>query len=307
VALVGLIGVGVLVVLLPVVVVAAVVGAVSAPSPEPATLPGVPPAALAAYEGAAADCSGLSWTVLAGIGEVESDHGRADLPGVRVGANDAGAEGPLQFLPATFAEYAVPRPDGTSPSPYDLADAAVAAARLLCADGAADPTDVPAAVFAYNHSAAYVSDVLAWAARYQAAADASAPMSGQMAASPAQGALAAEWALTQVGKPYVWGATGPDAYDCSGLVLRAWEAAGVELPRVAADQFSAGEHLDLAHAQVGDLLFFAPDPSDPATIDHVAIYLGGGRMVEAPHTGADVRVIDIYPGGLVAAVTRPWA
>jgi len=91
------------------------------------------------------------------------------------------------------------------------------------------------------------------------------------------------------------------------LVLRAWEAAGVELPRVAADQFGAGEHLSLAEAEIGDLLFFAPDPSDPATIDHVGIYLGGGRMVEAPHTGADVRVVDVYPEGLVPEVTRPWA
>jgi len=296
-----------LVVLVPVIVFAAVVGALTGAPADPASLPGVPPAALAAYERVAGECSGLSWTVLAGIGEVESDHGRAHLPGVRSGANAAGAEGPMQFLPATFAAYAVPRADGTPASPYDLADAAAAAARLLCASGGADPAQLRSALFAYNHSAAYVGDVLAWAARYQAAADVDGAGAGEVAAGPAAGLVAARWALSQLGKPYVWGATGPDAYDCSGLVLRAWQAAGVQLPRVAADQFAAGEHVELAQAQIGDLVFFAPDPSDPATIDHVGIYLGAGRMVEAPHTGAAVRVVDVYPEGLVAEVTRPWA
>jgi cell wall-associated NlpC family hydrolase len=305
-ALVGLVALAALVVLVPVVVFAAVVGAIPTPAAVPTALPGVPADALAAYERAAAQCSGLSWTVLAGIGEVESDHGRSDLPGVRSGANAAGAEGPMQFLPATFAEYAVPGADGTPPSAYDLGDAAVAAARMLCADGAADPARLPAALFAYNHSEAYVADVLAWSARYQTAADAGAGTAGRVAAPATAGVVAAEWALTQLGKPYVWGATGPDAYDCSGLVLRAWQAAGVELPRVAADQFAAGDHVDLAQAQIGDLLFFAPDPADPATIDHVGIYLGEGLMVEAPHTGADVRVVAVYPAGLVSEVTRPW-
>ena len=160
VALAGLVALAALVVLVPVVVFAAVAGAIATPPSAPAALPGVPPGALAAYEQAVTLCSGLSWTVLAGIGEVESDHGRADLPGVRAGANRAGAEGPMQFLPRTFSAYAVPRADGSLPSPYDLGDAAAAAARLLCADGAADPARLPEAVFAYNHSAAYVTAVL---------------------------------------------------------------------------------------------------------------------------------------------------
>ena len=87
-----------------------------------------------------------------------------------------------------------------------------------------------------------------------------------------------------------------DVFDCSGLVLRAWEAAGVALPRVAADQFDAGEHLP-GRRRDGGPPVLRPDPSDPTTIDHVGIYLGGGRMVEAPHTGADVRVVDVYSEG----------
>jgi peptidoglycan DL-endopeptidase CwlO len=119
------------------------------------------------------------------------------------------------------------------------------------------------------------------------------------------GAAAVAWALQQLGKPYQWGAAGPDAFDCSGLVLRAWQAAGVTLPRVAADQYDAGGHLPVADAAPGDLVFFAADPADPATIVHVGISLGDGRMVDAPHAGALVRVEAVWSDGLVPLATRP--
>lgn len=132
----------------------------------------IPPAMLSLYQQAAGTCPGLSWTVLAAIGTVESSNGTSTLPGVHSGANGAGAEGPMQFEPATFAEYALPVPPGGAepPSPYDPVDAVYAAARLLCADGAAGGTDVAAAVFAYNHSTAYVDTVLELSARYAAGA-----------------------------------------------------------------------------------------------------------------------------------------
>ncbi len=278
-------GVAVLALTLPVVAVLAV------GVPLPTRVGGIPAVALAAYESAAATCPGLSWAVLAGIGEVESDHGRSTLPGVQSGANGAGAEGPMQMLPATFTAYAAPGHGDV----YDVADAALAAARMRCADGGADPAGTAGAIWSYNHSPAYVQEVLAWAARYSAAGGHGADA----------GRAVAAWALTQVGKPYRWGAAGPDAYDCSGLVLRAWEAAGVELPRVAADQYRAGAHIPVADAQPGDLVFFAPDPADPATIEHIGISLGDGTMVEAPHTGADVRVVPIPLQGLVPLTTRP--
>ena len=96
-----------------------------------------PPAMLALYQAAAATCPGLPWTILAAIGTVESDNGQSTLPGVHSGANAAGAEGPMQFEPATFAEYDEPVPPGGAvpPSPYDPTDAVYAAARLLCANG----------------------------------------------------------------------------------------------------------------------------------------------------------------------------
>ncbi len=132
-----------------------------------ASSPAVPAAMAALYRQAAATCPGLPAGVLAAIGTVESDNGTSTLPGVHSGANEAGAQGPMQFEPATFAEYALPVPPGgvTPPSPYDPVDAVYAAARLLCADGARGGADVAAAVYAYNHSSAYVAEVLDLASR----------------------------------------------------------------------------------------------------------------------------------------------
>jgi hypothetical protein len=124
----------------------------------------VPPAALADYQAAAQTCPGLSWTVLAGIGKVESDHGRSTLPGVHSGSNSAGAMGPMQFLPGTWSAYRVPGMDDV----YDLRDAAFAAARYLCANGAGMAERLRQAVYAYNHLWSYVDEVLGWAARYSA-------------------------------------------------------------------------------------------------------------------------------------------
>jgi hypothetical protein len=128
----------------------------------------IPVAYLAWYIGAAQTCQGLPWAVLAGIGKVESDHGQSDLPGVHAGANAAGAEGPMQFLPATFDEFAVDADPAQPVSPYDPADAIYTAARMLCADGArgGSPAGIDHATFAYNHAGWYVAEVLSWAARY---------------------------------------------------------------------------------------------------------------------------------------------
>jgi cell wall-associated NlpC family hydrolase len=115
------------------------------------------------------------------------------------------------------------------------------------------------------------------------------------------------FALGEQGKPYVWGATGPDSYDCSGLMLRAYEAAGVTLPRVSRDQYKAGAMLPVEEAQPGDLLFWAYDPSNPSTIHHVAMYLGDGRIVEAQQTGVPVhtRPVSWDEGELVPQAIRP--
>lgn len=114
-------------------------------------------------------------------------------------------------------------------------------------------------------------------------------------------AKAVTFVRTQIGKPYVWGATGPDSYDCSGLTQAAWKAAGVSLPRVTYDQVNAGDDGLLADAQPGDLVFFYDD------ISHVGVYIGNGMMIHAPKPGAYVREESIYYDGTSAihSVVRP--
>jgi cell wall-associated NlpC family hydrolase len=260
----------------------------------PAATSAIPVAMLALYQAAAATCPGLPWTVVAAIGTVESGNGTSTLPGVHSGANAAGAEGPMQFEPATFAAYSEPVPAGGAvpPSPYDPVDAVYAAARMLCADGGAGGADLPAAVFAYNHDQSYVTRVLSLAQTYGETAP--APTPAPAAGSPdGAGVAAVAWALAQVGTPYIWGGETPGVgFDCSGLVQAAYQAAGVALPRVAQDQYNAGPQLAPGTAlQPGDLVFFGGGPED---VEHVGLFAGveNGQafMVDAPHTGADVRV-----------------
>jgi hypothetical protein len=134
--------------------VAAVAGEGALAGPHGSGTPGpqIPPGMLVLYRQASATCPGLPFAVLAAVGTVESSNGTSALPGVHAGANP----------PGTFAEYAQPVPPGGAvpASPYDPVDAVYAAARLLCADGAAGGADVPGALFAYNHSPAYVTEVL---------------------------------------------------------------------------------------------------------------------------------------------------
>ncbi|MFB6990828.1 NlpC/P60 family protein [Streptomyces sp. NPDC056304] len=96
------------------------------------------------------------------------------------------------------------------------------------------------------------------------------------------------FARAQLGKPYVWGATGPSSYDCSGLTQAAWKAAGVDIPRTTWDQVKIGTKVATADLRPGDLVFFYDD------ISHVGIYKGDGMMIHAPKPGANVREESIY-------------
>ncbi|MGW2085524.1 NlpC/P60 family protein [Streptomyces sp. NPDC001880] len=96
------------------------------------------------------------------------------------------------------------------------------------------------------------------------------------------------FARAQIGKPYVWGATGPASYDCSGLTQAAWKAAGVDIPRTTWDQVEIGTRVATADLRPGDLVFFYDD------ISHVGIYKGDGMMIHAPKPGANVREESIY-------------
>jgi hypothetical protein len=118
-----------------------------------------------------------------------------------------------------------------------------------------------------------------------------------------QAEVALEFALAQVGRPYVWGATGPDSYDCSGLTWQSYAQAGVALPRVAAAQYGlAGTPVAIADLLPGDLVFFATAAWDPGAVHHVGMYVGHGLMVDAPHPGAYVRVEPVTAAGYVGAV-----
>ena len=109
-------------------------------------------------------------------------------------------------------------------------------------------------------------------------------------------------AAHQVGKPYVWGATGPDSFDCSGLVQYSFAAAGIRMPRVSQQQWFAGPHVNYSDARPGDLLFWHYDPTDPTDIDHVAIYAGNGMMLVAPHTGDFVKYVAVPLTNLAGVV-----
>jgi hypothetical protein len=139
--------------------------------PSQAARTDLPPGWLGLYRTGARHCPGLSWTVLAGIGKVESDHGRARLPGVRSGWNHAGAAGPMQFgigkgrAGNAWARFGHDYDHDGRTSVYDPGDAIPAAARYLCDAGA--PHRLDTALYAYNHSTRYVALVKRWATRYR--------------------------------------------------------------------------------------------------------------------------------------------
>ncbi len=120
-------------------------------------------------------------------------------------------------------------------------------------------------------------------------------------------AIAVRYALDQLGKPYQWGGNGPTGYDCSGLTSMAYRAAGVTIPRVARWQYGAGKRIPVRALAAGDLVFYASNRASPATIGHVGMYLGWGRMVEAPNRSVPIRIASIWRGGLMPYGVRPTA
>jgi len=140
----------------------------TAPVPSRAARAEIPADYLALYRSSARTCPGLPWGVLAGIGKVETNHGRSGAPGVRSGVNAFGCcAGPMQFNirngpPSTWDHY------GRGGNVYDPRDAIPAAARMLCANGARGGRDLRGAIYAYNHASSYVGQVLELARAYQA-------------------------------------------------------------------------------------------------------------------------------------------
>jgi cell wall-associated NlpC family hydrolase len=291
--------------LLPALALAAVSGGINLTAPSQTAVADIPPDYLLLYQEAGLGFD-VPWPVLAGIGKVECDHGRNPDPACwKEGVvNTAGAGGPMQFLATTWQQYGLAASGAGTPDRWNAADAIVSAANFLKQNGA--PDNIEQAVFAYNHSQAYVQQVLAWANLYASAYNAN-PTATANAIGAGAGSSAARtavaYALAQLGTPYLWGGDGAGGFDCSGLVQAAYDSAGVALPRVAQAQYdaTATNTVPLNQLQPGDLVFFG---TSTGAITHVGIIVSPGEMVDAPHTGADVR-IEPYDWPDLVAATRP--
>jgi len=308
-------------------------GAVTQPGVSSAAANSIPSNYLTWYRKVGQQYS-VPWTVLAGIGKVESDHGRTTLPGVTSGANAFGAAGPMQIGIEGAAgnqwSAVATVEDGKPPaSVYNPADAIAGAAKYLIAHGV--QTNVQSAIFAYNHLDSYVTAVLGWASTYAgggytvSATSANSASGATSAACIGTGTLdslitpnaavatAINFAQAQLGKPYLWGGTGPDAFDCSGLVMMAYRAAGINIPRTSEDQWAQLPHVPVGSVEPGDLVFFAGADGTPTSPGHVGLVIGRDKMIEAYATGFPIRISTFgsptSAGGLsqVVGFARPWA
>ncbi|MGW5637640.1 C40 family peptidase [Streptomyces sp. NPDC003832] len=296
-------------------------------------------------------CRGMRWPVLAGIAKAESNHavGRAvsargdirpKIYGVLLNGSGQGgnttvfpdtdngkwdgtadgerAVGPFQFLPSTWEGVGKDAGGDGTADPHNADDAALGAAVYLCGNGR-DLTQRPqlkAAIYQYNHSQAYVSNVLGWIDDYTAAAN-----DPQLDTVTGKARTVVEAALSQRGVPYSWGGgnagglsygiccspsgksgAGIKGFDCSGLTTFAYARVGISLPRTAAAQAGVGRRipagLGTRALKPGDLVFYAYAPGRDSTIYHVGIYLGSGKMINAPRPGTVVRLdpVNAMPG-----------
>ncbi|HWD04453.1 MAG TPA: C40 family peptidase [Amycolatopsis sp.] len=242
----------------------------------------------------------LSWETLAAIGKIASDHGRA--LGDHIGDNGVlakplgtlevkdfyqrvvstpNASGPLQLSPAVWSKWQRSA-SGGEPDPQNVDDAALTAGRALCAGGRDMATDWWDGVASLQSAPLSLHRILATVNVYGTVGQGSRP--------PNPAVLSAvDFAIDQIGLPYVWGGNGssdPDpGFDCSGLTTAAYGSAGVKLLRTADTQFRSVPHVSTP--QLGDLIFFG----EPATkIHHVGLYIGNQEMIDAPQTGQAVQV-----------------
>ncbi|MEU1724014.1 bifunctional lytic transglycosylase/C40 family peptidase [Nonomuraea sp. NPDC005692] len=243
---------------------------------------------------------GVQWTILAAVGKRETDHGRSDLPGVKSGTNYAGAAGPMQFListwggkaqipiSSTFNGYASDGDGDGVGDVYNPADAILGAAKMLKRNGA--PENVRRALFTYNRAWWYVDQVEEIARKYAKSGEVEVPPQASeecddplVAAAPSDVvAKILQYALAQRGKPYLWGGTGPDAFDCSGIIYAAYRAAGLSIPRTTFTQWPFGVKVLAGQEQPGDLVFFNAGPGTSAdNPGHVGLIVSKGKMLEA--------------------------
>lgn len=229
----------------------------------------------------------------------------------------AGAIGIAQFMPGTWPNWSSPQDGDGKQDPRNPADAIPAAARYDCAishqlsgiggDAVANMlagyNAGPGAVEQYQgippyaETQNYVKNIEALEQAFRAPDPTLAP--SDMAVR------AIAYAYNRLGTPYEWGGDGTDGrFDCSGLVQAAYTSVGITMPRTASEQWYTGPHVPVDQLQPGDLVFYATDLSNPGSIHHVGIYVGGGVMIDAPHTGAVIRFDPIGAADYLGA-TRP--
>ena len=257
---------------------------------------GIPADYLAWYMAAAKTCPGLPWSVLAGIGEAGSGHGRSALPGVRSGSDSAGVEARCSSSPprspgsrSTPTQVSrsarTTRPTRSTPPPRCCARTAPAAAARPGSSRRSSPTTTAGGTSGRS-----------WRR----------PREYATRGSSGAAATAIAFALAQLGKPYQWGAAGPGAYDCSGLVYAAYAAAGIRIARTTYQWRQDGPVVPLSRIQPGDLLFSAGSDGTASDPGHVVMYLGDGQVISAPQTGQDVQAGPADLASVVVA-TRPAA
>ena len=244
------------------------------------TPPAAIPAPVKALYVAAATKYQLPWTLLAGVGMEETAHGSATA----TATSTAGAQGLMQFMPATFAAYGVDSDGDGRASIRSDADSVFAAANYLTKSGVTKgPDGVRKALYAYNHATWYVNDVLHYAHAYGGGLVLGDPTScagGQgnpnLTAIPADEVAALlRWAGQQVGAAYVFGANGPDAWHCSSFTQAAYRHIGLSMPRTAGaqrDWLAAGHGTRILPGQErpGDLIFW-DSYLGPNAVGHVVI------------------------------------
>lgn len=326
-----------------------------------ATMPGVDPKVLEAYNkavevvtAAKPGCKGMKVEIIGGIAEIESSAiaGRqiaenGDVtphiigPAIGYADTDGGkwdglsgedrAVGGGQFLPSTWTAYGLDANGDGVADPHNIYDVFAGTANYICGDSPVDLSDekqLRAAIYRYNHSQAYVEDVLAQIRKFEAATAAAG--SGVRTAGGNATGLAKtiiDAASAWIGTPYAWGGGGPSGptrgirdggtadahgdyaktgFDCSGLTQYAYARAGITLPRSSREQAKLGTPIPpssgFAALQPGDMVFWAYIPNDRNTVHHVGIYLGNGQVLHAPQSGSTVQISPMWQNGYAGGV-----
>ena len=182
--------------------------------------------------------------------------------------------------------------------------AAAAAAKVAAQAAAQEKAREAAAAAAQRHEKA-ASEQGAQTGQLQGGGGSFAPAPISAPPVSAGGVAAAlAFARSQIGEPYVWGATGPNSWDCSGLTMAAWARGGISLPHYSVAQYEQSTPISFGDLRPGDLVFWGTT-NDPSSIHHVALYSGNGMIVQAPHTGANVEEVSMYAWTAPSFFARP--